>query len=105
MADSKTKIKTALDESRILVLGTQVLVGAQFTAGFQSSFPKTPSLSQYLGLGALSVLLIALVCFISPAPYHQLAERGQPTERFNRFVTRVIGLALFPFALGLGINL
>ncbi len=37
MADSKTKVKTALDESRMLVLGTQVLMGAEFTAVFQSS--------------------------------------------------------------------
>jgi hypothetical protein len=105
MAELKSRIKTALDESRILVLGTQVLMGSEFTAVFQSSFSKLPTLSQYLVIGALVLLLVALTFFMSPAPYHQLAEHGEPTERFCRYVTRMIGLALFPFALGLGINL
>src|SRR5205823_14479269 len=96
---AEPQIETALNESRILVLGTEVLVGAEFTAVFQSSFAKLPALSQGLVVGALALLLLALALVMSPTAFHQLAEHGRPTPALNRYVTRIISLALFPFAL------
>jgi len=34
------KVKMALDETRLLVLGIQVLLGFQFQAFFQTGFPR-----------------------------------------------------------------
>lgn len=105
MASLKDHVEKALNESRILVLGTQVFVGAQFFAVFAGSFGKLPRLSQYLAVGTLVPLLLALALFMAPAPYHQLVERGASTQRFQRFITRVISLALGPFAVALGLDL
>src|SRR5262249_950890 len=39
-----------------------------------------------------------------PPAYHRIVENGENTSNFNRLVTRVLELALFPFAIGLGVD-
>ena len=39
------QLKVALDESRLLILGSQVLFGFQFNAVFQQQFDNVPFLS------------------------------------------------------------
>ena len=105
MTKLETKIENALNEGRILILGSQVLVGAQFQMIFQSSFDKLPALSQYIVLATFAPLLLALSLLVLITPYHHLVERAQVTASFHRFVTRVVGLALFPLAGALGLQL
>jgi hypothetical protein len=44
--DLDKKLKTALDESRLLILGAQVLFGFLFQAVFQDPFKEVPPASQ-----------------------------------------------------------
>ena len=60
MAELKDKIQNALDESRMLVLGSQVLLGFQFRSAFEPGFEKLSVTSQYLKMGALGLMLVAL---------------------------------------------
>jgi len=46
MAKLKDKIQNALDEGRMLVLGSQVLLGFQFRSAFEPGFEKLPASSQ-----------------------------------------------------------
>ena len=94
MAELKEKVKTGLDEARILVLGAQVLAGFQLRAVFETGFEKLPRVSQYTLLGSLALLLIALALIMSPGAYHRLVTRGEDTEDLHRFTTRVLGWAL-----------
>jgi hypothetical protein len=98
------KIDNALNESRILVLGVQVLLGFQYQAVFQSGFDQLPPTSQDLKLGGLGLMLIALVLLMSPVAYHRLVERGSLSRKFHRFITRVTERALLPFAIGLSFD-
>ena len=41
------RLKTALDESRLLILGVQVLFGFQFEAAFQDLFADVPAGSRH----------------------------------------------------------
>ncbi|HWE94784.1 MAG TPA: DUF6328 family protein [Tepidisphaeraceae bacterium] len=100
----KDKIKFAFDEARILILGGQVLVGFGYNCVFQPGFPKLPPLSQYVQLGSLWLMLVGLALAIAPAARDRLVERGEPTHAVLRFATRMIGWALFPFAVGLGVE-
>jgi hypothetical protein len=45
-AEIERKLKTALDESRLLILGAQVLFGFQFQGAFQELFSELPRASQ-----------------------------------------------------------
>jgi hypothetical protein len=104
MAKLKDRIKTALDEGRMLVLGAQILVGFQYRAVFEPVFEKLPESSKVLKLCALCLMLLATALLISPGAYHRIVEEGEDTEDVHRFTTRVLSLALLPFALAFGID-
>lgn len=104
MAKLQNKIKNVLDESRILILGAQVLLGFQYRSAFEARFDALPLSSKYLLLTALSLILIVLGLLISPASYHRIVNRGDDTEAFHRFTTAIIEIALLPFAFSLAIN-
>jgi hypothetical protein len=102
MAQLKDKIKTTLDEGRMLILGSQVLLGFQFRSVFEKGFEKLPEHARYLKLGGLGLMLLAVLLLMWPGAYHQIVEDGEDTHELHRFATSVMGIALMPFALGLG---
>jgi cytochrome bd-type quinol oxidase subunit 2 len=102
MAQLKDKIKTTLDEARMLILGSQVLLGFQFRSAFEKGFEKLPEHAKYLKFGGLGLMILAVMLLMWPAAYHQLVEEGEDTHELHHFATAVMGLALLPFALGLG---
>ena len=59
----RTKVKNALDEARILVLGVQVLLGFQYRAFFEPGFDRLPRFNQHLKFAGL-VLLLAVIGLI-----------------------------------------
>jgi hypothetical protein len=73
MAKLKDKIQTGLDESRMLVLGAQILVGFAFSANFQHAFHDLRPACQYLNLLALILMLITIPAY--------LIDRVTPTDR------------------------
>src|SRR4051812_44194063 len=97
----KDKIKFALDECRMLILGGQVLVGFGYQAVFQPGFEKLPESSQLLLIGSLTLLLLGLALVMSPAARDRICERGEPTYELHQFATRMAACGLLPFALGL----
>jgi hypothetical protein len=104
MAQLKDKVKTTLDEGRILVIGAQVLLGFQFRSILETGFEKLPEHAKYMKLGGLGLLLFAVALLMWPGAYHQIVEDGEDTHELNRFATAVMGVALLPFALGLGVD-
>jgi hypothetical protein len=104
MAELGKKVKFALDEARMLVLGSQVLLGFQFRSFFEPSFDKTPEYVQFLKFAGLDLMLVAILLLILPAAYHRIVEQGEATEEQHRFTTDVMDFALLPFALVLGMD-
>src|SRR5919199_2051154 len=104
MAELKDKVQTMLDEGRMLVLGAQVLLGFDLRAAFEQGFEKLPEHAQYAKLASLALMLVAIVLLIAPSAFHQIVERGEDTKRLHRFSTRIMALALVPFAFGLGVD-
>jgi len=101
----RSKVKNALDEARILVLGTQVLLGFQYRAFFEPAFDRLPRRNQDLRLVGLALLLGVMGLLLVPAARHRLVERGEDTPELHRFTMNVMGLALVPFAAALGLDL
>jgi DMSO reductase anchor subunit len=105
MTKIKDKVRNALDEGRMLVLGAQVLVGFQFRSIFEKGFDSLPVASQALKLAGLGLMLLAIGLLISPSSYHRLVERGEDTHEIHRYTSKMMGFALLPFSLGIGIDL
>ena len=58
--DLADKLKMALDEGRLLILGAQVIFGCQFQMVFQERFQDAPRESQAVqGIGLLALMLAA----------------------------------------------
>lgn len=105
MAKLKEKIKIGLDEDRMLVLVVQVLLGFECKAAFETGFDRLPVAAQYLKLGSFGILLVALALLLTVPAYHRIAQQGENTPEFASLLRNLMWLALFPFALALGIDL
>jgi hypothetical protein len=103
-ADLEKKIQDALNESRILVLGVQVLLSFQYTSVLENAFVKLPLVSQALELIALTLLLVTFGLLVSPVPYHRLVWRCEDSEDLQAFVTTIVKFALLPFAFAMAID-
>jgi hypothetical protein len=79
--DLDRKLKTSLDETRLLVLGTQVLLGFQLQAFFQDGFSELSPLSRTLCLGGLGAVVLAMAFLVTPSMEHRLVERGYSSAR------------------------
>jgi hypothetical protein len=98
------RVENALNETRMLILGAQVLLGFQFQAVFLPGFERLTPESQRLTLVAHLLMLIAVGLLMAPGAYHQIVEGGNDSLRVSRFTGLIASLALLPFALGMGID-
>lgn len=97
------KVKDALDESRILVLGGEILLGFQFQAPFREGFDALDRHARSLSGIALLLMVLALALLIAPAARHRIAEFGMDSEAIVDFTGAMTSLALTPVALSLAI--
>ena len=105
MSGLKDKIKLTLDESRMLILGAQILLGFQFRAIFEASFDRLPGSSQLLKIGALVILLAAIALLMAPGSYHRIVRGGSDADDVQQFATTVMDVALIPFLVAFAMEL
>jgi hypothetical protein len=103
MTSLSDKIKTALDESRMLILGTQILLGFQYRAFFEPGFEALSPVSRGLELAGLAILLVAVALIMWPSAYHRIVGKGNDTNDVHEFTTAVMDVALLPVAIALAI--
>ena len=96
------RLKTALDESRLLILGAQVLFGFQFEAVFQELFSGIPTASRYVHCAGLVLLLISVGLLIAPSLFHQIVFAGESRPGAVRIASVLPAASLLPLTLGLG---
>jgi hypothetical protein len=96
------RLKTALDESRLLILGAQVLFGFQFEAVFQELFSSLPASSRYIHCAGLTMLLISVGLLIAPSLFHQIIFAGESRPGAMTAATVLAGASLLPLTIGLG---
>src|SRR5688572_21281356 len=98
------KIQTALDETRLLLLGAQILLGFQLVGSFQELFDTLTPLQRHLHAWALFFMVAATAFLIAPTLRHRIMERGHPDIALVNYAGLMAGIALLPFALSLGID-
>jgi hypothetical protein len=95
------QLKIALDESRLLILGAQVLFGFQFNGVFQEQFEELPAVSQAFVCAGLILIMTAIALLIAPSMQHRIVERGQDSQRVLALATAYAGAALLPMSIAL----
>src|SRR5258708_39117912 len=95
----RTKVRHALDETRMLVLGAQVLLGFEVRAFFEPRFDVLPSAERWLRLAGFSAVLGGLGVLLGPAARHRLAVRGPDTPGVPPLLLGCAEARLQPFPL------
>jgi len=98
------KLSTALNETRLLILGAQVLFGFQFRGVFQEGFAELPRHSRYLDCISMLLMVTAIGLLIAPSMQHRIVEEGEETRRIHRVTTVFAAVALLPFGASLGMD-
>lgn len=99
------KIKTALGETRLLILGAQILVGFHLNATFQNGFPQLAPTARGLHAFAFLSMVCVVGLLIAPSMQHRIVEGGHDSQRILRATSHFADWALLPFAIALGIDL
>ena len=99
MSEAEKKVKIALDECRVLMLGAQILFGFHLRAVFQDEFPGLSSTLRILYVFAFGAMAVVIALLIAPSMQHRIVERGRTSGRIIEATTVFAGLALAPFLL------
>ena len=99
------QLKTALGETRLLILGAEILFGFHLNAAFQEGFSALPPSLRVLHAFAFLNMTAAIALLIAPSLQHRIVERGFATGRILRVTTRFADWALLPFATGFGADI
>lgn len=95
------KIKQLLMETRMVLPGTQALLGFQIVIFLMQDFDRIPAISRWTHFGSLIAVSISAVLLIAPAAYHRIAYKGEESEEFRSIASRFMLLAMFFLGLGL----
>lgn len=99
------KFQTSLDETRLLMLASQILFGFQLQTVFQDQFSTFTLTMRRVDASALLLMVVALALLLAPCSQHRLVEHGHITGRIRRAVTRYTEAALLPFAVSFGLDI
>jgi hypothetical protein len=97
------RVKLALDEMRLLILGVQVLLGFQFESFFQDGFAELSFVSQWLCVAGLALLIASIGVLIAPSMQHRLLEQGRSSTRLLRSSNFFAGCGLVLLTASLGL--
>jgi hypothetical protein len=98
------QVKTALDETRLLMLGAQVLFGFQLNGVFQEEFASLSLASRYVDCAGQVLMAVAIGLLVAPSMQHRIVENGEDTIRIHCITGIFAGMALLPFAVSLGLG-
>jgi hypothetical protein len=99
------RLKDLLDETRLAMLGTQLLMGLQYNAAFSQRFGSLPRPLRWLDGVALLLILATAALLLAVPAYHQIAEEGHATARMLNRASGSLKGALLPLSLALGMDI
>jgi len=94
VAQLTDKIENVLNETRILVLGIQILIGFEFRSFFEPGYKKMVPYTRQIQLAALALMLVGLVVLMIPAAYHRIVLHGRNAGQLHRLGNTTVSLGL-----------
>lgn len=98
------KTKTALDESRMLMLGAQILLGFQFQAPFQNAFVSLSPQEKQIELVVLGLTMAVVALPIMPSSYHRIVLFGEASGEILVMIDRIMLATLAGFAVAMALD-
>jgi len=100
----EARVKDLLDETRLTLLGAQVLLGMQFRGAFNDRFDALPAGFRWLHGVALLLILAASAFLLATPTFHQIAFAGHASGRMLDWASGNLKAALLPIAVALGLD-
>src|SRR5437667_7008362 len=104
MPSTDKKVKVAMQEGRLMVLGATILLGFQYRSFLEPGFDRLSASSQGLRLVSLALMLLSILLLKWPVTFHEVVETGNLTPRLLGFTEVVPEIACVPFAIAMGID-
>jgi hypothetical protein len=101
-SDLHDRVGHVLTEARLVLPGTQTLLGFQLTVMLLDEFDRLPQSSKDVHLVSFGLLALSTILLVMPSAFHRIVEGGRDTERFHRFAGAALIAAMA--ALGLGLS-
>ena len=99
------RIKNVLMECRMVLPGAQAFLGFLFANVFTESFSKLPRSSQLIHAAGMALVMLSTILLLTPAAYHRLATRGNPSEKVHTVGSLCLLAALTVLAPGMACEL
>lgn len=90
-----------LNETRILLPGTEVFLGFLATLPFSHHFRDLDATRRIVYMCTFASTLLSLVLFVAPAAYHRIARPIRHKERFKVFANRFLVAGLVPMSISM----
>ena len=101
----EASVSNLLEETRILLPGTQTLFGFQLIVVFNSSFhDRLSSTERNLHLLATMLTIAAIALFMTPAAYRRQIERDSVSRSILRLASRLLVVGTLPLAAAICIE-
>ncbi len=97
----KEKIDHLLEEIRIVLPGTQALLGFQLVAVFSDGFKTLSAEVKMLHLISLILITLTTILLMSVSAYDRIVDQDHDTEHFHTFASTMVLLALMLLGIGL----
>lgn len=99
--ERQVKLDELLEETRILLPGTEVLLGFLVTLPFTERFGAMEHTQRVVYMSTFFAVMLALVCFMLPAAYHRIARPIHERRRFKQFANHFLVAGLAPLSIGI----
>ena len=95
-------VSNILEEARMILPGTQTLLGFQLMVVFNSRFQERLTLrEQHIHLAATMLVAVATAMLVAPAAYHRWVEPEAVSRPFVLLATRLLRWSLLPLMLAI----
>ena len=95
------RIERVLSEIRLVLPGTQALLGLQLSVALMRGFETLPGTARMAYLASLGLMALATILLMTPAAFHRIVERGRSTDRFRRLAGTMLVAGMAALALAL----
>ena len=99
MTELSVKIRHTLTETRMVLPGTQALLGFQLIVLLMDGFARLPRSSKMVHLACLAATALTAIWLIAPAAYHRIVYDGEDTEAFHGTASHFLLAAMATLAL------